>query len=136
MASFWNTLENYTFSAELTVWSDGSNKYVPGKYVDIIIRGADGLKHYASGVYYIVKVDDSISVDGYTQTLKLLKNVGDKSKFVSTSTGEDNTSVVENPVLHDRDGNVISSISTVPKSTTDTQTSTSGGFGSRFRRWL
>jgi len=36
----------------------------------------NGARHYSSGCYYITSMEDNISADGYTQTCKLIKNIG------------------------------------------------------------
>lgn len=136
LSSYWNDLENYSFSAELTVWSDASNKYVPGKYINILVRGAEGIKHYASGIYYITKVEDSVSVDGYTQTLRLLKYPDTKHNYVSSDSNEDKVFSKQRDI-HDKDGNVINTVSTVKDTYTGGGGSSggsgvSGSFGGRW----
>jgi hypothetical protein len=81
MSSTFNDLVRYSNEAELTVWGDFSNKYTAGGYVDIAVYG-QGLKHYTSGIYMILRIQDSITSSGYTQTMKLLKNMG---KFDDTN---------------------------------------------------
>lgn len=106
ISDVWDRLKKYTHSAELTVWADCSNKYVPGKFIDIIVMGAGGVRHYSSGVYMIISVDDSISSDGYTQTMKLVKNVDSTKNYKSSNTGEAADLTMS-------DGNKVSAISTV-----------------------
>lgn len=69
------TLKSLTLSATLTVWGEYNNKYVPGNYIDLTVMTPDGKQHYSSGKYFIISADDSITADGYTTTLKLLKNL-------------------------------------------------------------
>lgn len=108
VSDVWDKLKKYTHSAELTVWADCSNRFVPGKYIDIIIMGAGGVKHYASGVYMIVSIDDNISGDGYTQTMKLVKNVDTTKNYTSSNSGE-------TAQLTDSTGSKVSAITTVPE---------------------
>lgn len=96
----WDQLSQICFSAELTVWGDYSDKYTPGGYIDISIIGPStkefpsGVKHYASGVYMILQIQDSVSAEGFTQTMKLLKNpskAGGTSSTVVRETKVSNT---------------------------------------------
>ena len=59
---------NYLYGGE------NSKTYSPGQYLDITVIGADNKRHYSSGVYYITKVNETISSDGYIQNLTLFKN--------------------------------------------------------------
>lgn len=77
-----NNMASYANQAELTVWGDYSNRFTAGGYVDITVYGQE-IQHYSSGIYMIIKIQDSITQSGYTQTLKLLKNVG---RFNQTNT--------------------------------------------------
>lgn len=46
----------------------------------------NGYRHYSSGCYYITSMEDNISADGYTQTCKMIKNIGSlEPTVVSTS---------------------------------------------------
>lgn len=73
VSGYFNNLKNLTISAELTLWADYSKTYYPGGYINITVIGAGNIVHYSSGIYYITQVTDSVSSEGYTQTLKLLK---------------------------------------------------------------
>lgn len=70
-----NDLKHLTLSATLTIWGEYNNKYVPGNYIDLVVMTPDGKQHYSSGKYFIISADDSVTADGYTTTLKLLKNL-------------------------------------------------------------
>ena len=72
-------LKQYTMSASLTIWGEYNNDYVPGNYLDLTVMTPDGKQHYSTGRYFIVSSEDSITSDGYTTTLRLLKNT-DKAK--------------------------------------------------------
>lgn len=118
LSDTWNSLQSLTYTAELTLWGDFSNKYTPGKYVDIIVMG-NGKKHYSSGIYYVIQIQDNISSDGYTQTLKLIKNTAKSKDYTSISES------YSDPDLHDKDGKIIS-LSTIPTSSTATNSAIAG----------
>jgi hypothetical protein len=112
LSSTWNDLQQFSFSAELTVWGEYSNKYTPGNYLDISIVGPTGQKHYASGTYMILQIQDSVSSDGFTQTMKLLKNIKEatsSSKSTSTSSS-DTTSVTSYTTLSETDSTIFSAL--------------------------
>lgn len=98
LASSWSKLEDLAISAELTMWGEYSEGHAPGDFLDIVITGPTGQRHYASGIYMILQITDSVSSDGYTQTMKLLKYHGGKTSAtasgtyvdagITTSTGE------------------------------------------------
>lgn len=73
VSNTFSNLSQFTLSAELTLWADYSKTYYPGGYINISVVGNGNIQHYSSGLYYITHVTDSISSDGYTQTLRLLK---------------------------------------------------------------
>lgn len=75
VADTWSKLEDYTTTAEMTVWGESGVHLEPGGFVNIVVYG-NGRKHYSSGCYYITSMEDSISADGYTQTCKMIKNLG------------------------------------------------------------
>ncbi|MBQ2639229.1 MAG: 3D domain-containing protein [Bacilli bacterium] len=82
-------ISELTLSATLTIWGEYNNKYVPGNYLDLVVMTPDGHKHYGSGKYFIISSDDSITSDGYTTTLKLLKNTDiSKNTFADNFTAE------------------------------------------------
>lgn len=70
-------LKEFALSATLTIWGEYNNKYVPGNYLDITVMTPDNKQHYSSGKYYIISADDSVTVDGYTTTLKLFKIINE-----------------------------------------------------------
>lgn len=51
-----------------------SGTYNPGDYIEITVIGADNKVHYATGIYLILKINETISSEGYIQNLSLLKN--------------------------------------------------------------
>jgi len=77
--SAFDTISNFTISASLTIWGEYNNTYIPGNYISVTVMTPDGKKHYSSGNYFILSADDNINADGYTTTLKLLKNT-DRTK--------------------------------------------------------
>ena len=93
----WKKLQDLTYTAELTIWADYSNRYVPGDYIDIVVMGAGGVRHYSSGTYMILSIDDNISSSGYTQSMKLLKNT---TNTKSTTNNSGNSDIV----LYNYDG--------------------------------
>lgn len=105
LSSIWNDLQNFCYKANLTVWADGTNKYAPGNYIEVIIMG-NGMRHYASGTYYILEINDTISSDGYAQSMVLLKG-SDQLGGVAVS----DSGLVDNSI-NDVNGNIISAVST------------------------
>ena len=69
-------IKQFTTSASITIWGEYNNDYVPGNYLDLVVMTPDGKQHYSTGKYLIVSSEDSITSDGYTTTLRLLKNTG------------------------------------------------------------
>lgn len=67
-------LKTFTMSATLTIWGEYNNKYIPGNYIDLTVMTPDGKQHYGTGKYFIISSEDSVTHDGYTTTMKLLKN--------------------------------------------------------------
>lgn len=111
-------LQKMVFPAELTLWAGTDTKsYAPGDFLDITVIGNGGIRHYSSGVYLILHIDDNISADGFTQTMKLLKN----PNAISSST-DLNTSAVNSTKE-----NTITSYTSTGKSSSGGGT---GSFGS------
>lgn len=81
-------VKDFAVTATLTIWGDYSDVYIPGNYIEIIVMTPEGKQHYSSGKYFIVSADDSINSDGYTITLKLLKNTDIKKDQFDASTEE------------------------------------------------
>lgn len=98
LSSTWEAMKNYSYSAELTVWADFNNVFIPGNFIDIIVTGNGKQQHYSSGIYMILNITDNISADGYTQTLKLFKMQNSYNK--SSSSGS-----AVNGILLDAYGN-------------------------------
>ena len=73
LSSKFSDMSQWPISAELTLWGEYSKGYAPGDYLDIVVMGADGVKHYASGVYMILEMTDNVSSEGYIQSLSLFK---------------------------------------------------------------
>ena len=73
LSSKFSDMSQWPISAELTLWGEYSKGYAPGDYLDIVVMGADGVKHYASGVYMILEMTDNVSSEGYIQSLRLFK---------------------------------------------------------------
>ena len=69
-------IKQFTTSASITIWGEYNNDYVPGNYLDLVVMTPDGKQHYSTGKYLIISSEDSITSDGYTTTLRLLKNTG------------------------------------------------------------
>lgn len=116
LTNTWSDLKGFSYSAELTLWGDVSKGHQPGDYLDLTVTGAGGVQHYASGIYMILKIDDNISADGYTQTMKLFKIQKEIAKTVSRP------EYVEAEVIGS-DGEVISG--DAPGNSTSTSTSSS-----------
>jgi hypothetical protein len=74
VADTWKRIQEYTMTAEMTVWGEAGNKLEPGGFVNIVVYG-NGREHYSSGCYYITSMEDSITAEGYTQTCKMIKNI-------------------------------------------------------------
>lgn len=51
-----------------------SGTYNPGDYIEITVIGADNKVHYSTGIYLILKIDETINSEGYIQNMSLLKN--------------------------------------------------------------
>lgn len=81
----WYKLRNFTTTAEMTVWGESGVKLSPGSFVNIIVYG-QGMQHYSSGCYYITSMEDNISADGYTQTCRMIKNLGNMQTKETSST--------------------------------------------------
>jgi hypothetical protein len=79
-------IKKLTLTATMVVWGKYNNMYEPGKYVDVVVYTPDGKTHYSTGKYYITKAEDSITSDGYTSSLSLIKNT-DSSKEASKIKG-------------------------------------------------
>ena len=86
--SRFNDMFQWAFSAELTIWGEYSKGYAPGDYLDIVVLGAGGVKHYASGVYMILEMTDTISSEGYIQSMKLFKFIKSAVNGTTKSSGE------------------------------------------------
>lgn len=85
--SAFDALKSLILSATLTIWGEYNNTYVPGKYIDLTVMTPDNKQHYSSGRYFILASDDSITSDGYTTTLKLLKNLDKSIEYNSIDIG-------------------------------------------------
>lgn len=122
ISSIYNDLSEYAITAEVTLWGEYAKSYSAGDFVDLVVSTASGQRHYSSGIYMITSLEDDISSAGYTQTMRLLKNVG---KNVSSSTSK---STITTPDLKvDGKGNIIASYTQPNKGTDDTKKSSSGG---------
>lgn len=111
LASTWSDLEKLSISANLTVWASYSKIYSPGDFIDIVIVGPTGQRHYASGTYMILNITDNISSDGYTQAMDLLK-------LADTGTSSTPSGSYIDSGITDANGNLISGDTSSGKSTT------------------
>lgn len=118
MSSTFTDLKNFSYSAELTLWGEYSKGYAPGDFLDLIVTGASGIQHYSSGLYMILSIDDSISSEGYTQTLTLLKLQKSSTKS-STNSG-----TYLKTDIRDESGTVLKDNSAAGTSSTTTTTVT------------
>lgn len=118
VSSTYNDLSEYAITAELTLWGEYAKTYSAGDFVDLIVSTASGKRHYSSGIYMITSLEDDISNSGYTQTMRLLKNVGRNVTSSSTS------NTLSTPDLTvDGKGNIIATYT----KTTKNEESTSSG---------
>lgn len=95
LSSMWNELNNLTVQADLTVWGTFSNRFRAGGYVKVIICGTENV-HYTSGIYLITSIDDNVSTNSYTQSMKLIRLNESYSK----------ESINENQTVQENEGGV------------------------------
>lgn len=68
----WRKVSLLVSKAELKMWGTTQEGYAPGDYLQVNVMGRDAL-HYTTGVYWIIKENDSISKSGFVKTLTLIK---------------------------------------------------------------
>ena len=89
IAKLFQNAASYAYKAEATI--SGFNKLCPQDYIEIIVipKNDQGVPsyHHASGVYFILEIEDEISDGLYTSNLTLIKNVGSMGNTAAISEG-------------------------------------------------
>lgn len=73
----WEKIRESVYAGEIKVWGRTGSAYAPGSFIQLNVQGKKG-QHYLTGQYYITKVTDYISTQGFVKTLKVVKNTASK----------------------------------------------------------
>ena len=73
----WENIRESVYSGEIKVWGRTGSFYSPGSFIQLNVQGKKG-QHYLTGQYYITKITDYISSQGFVKTLKVVKNTASR----------------------------------------------------------